>query len=179
MFGQGEGLNSPAKFAVAAAYDKFAARWEMVGDKLHWVDVWAPLLERFSVQEINAAADYCAAEFRRPPVPVEFIELATRVRSGRPLSDPIVSLAERMAYLILTSDEFAASGAMLSDIRDACMIAASIAYLKQFDEVRLDTSEEFRIDEFSGRARVFIKDAIDWHKDAREGKGYWKDFFEL
>lgn len=177
MFSEGEGLNSPVKFAVAAAYDKFAARWEMVGDKLHWVDVWAPLLERFSVQEINAAVDYCAKEFRRPPVPVELIELATRVRTGRPLSEPIVSLAERMAYLILTSDEFAASNATLSDIRDACMIAASVAYLKEYDAVRLDTSEEFRLVEFGGRARMFMREAIDWHKDAREGKGYWKDAF--
>ena len=78
MFGEGEGLKSPVKFAVAAAYDKFAGRWEMAGDKLRWVDVWPPLLERFSVQEINAAADYCAKEFRRPPVPVEFIARTRR-----------------------------------------------------------------------------------------------------
>lgn len=81
--------------------------------------------------------------------------------------------------MILMSDEFAASNASLSDIRDACMIAASIAYLKDYDAVRLDTSEEFRLVEFSGRARMFMAEAIDWHKDAREGKGYWKDAFNL
>ena len=96
MFGDGEGLHTEVKFAVAATYDKFAAKWGVTGDKLRWVDDWASFLSRFSVAEINSVADYCVIEFRRPPVPVEYIELCTRVRNGKQLSEPMVSKLERM-----------------------------------------------------------------------------------
>jgi hypothetical protein len=180
MFEDGEGLRSPVKFAVAATYDKFAAKWsDLSREKLAWVNLWAPLLDRFTVQEINAVADYCVREFRRPPVPVEFMELASRCRAGKPLSEPIVSKLERMAYLILASEEFATSDISLSEISDACLMAAAIAHLKSYDQLlgpRI--SEEFKLQELSGRATMFGQEAANWRQDALEGKGYWKDVFE-
>lgn len=177
MFGDGEGLRSHVKFAVAATYDKFVKKWGLPSEKLFWVDIWAPLLDRFTVQEINAVADYCVREFRRPPVPVEFMELASRQRAGRPLSDPIVSKLERMAYLILTSEEFATSDVTLSEVSDACLIAAAIAHSKSYDGLSSQISAEFKLSEFTGRARMFAEEAAHWKQDADEGKGYWKDVF--
>ncbi|MBJ9622326.1 hypothetical protein [Burkholderia multivorans] len=177
MFEKGEGLNSELKFAVAATYDKFAKQWEMPVSKLQWVDLWAPLLERFTVAEINAAADHCVKEFHRPPVPVELIELATRVRAAKPLSDPIVSKLERMAYLILASEEFNDPNVSDSEIADACLIAAAIAQRKTYAALLPDVSSDYLIQELSGRAQMFATEAANWQRDAAEGKGYWADTF--
>jgi hypothetical protein len=177
MFGDGEGLQSGVKFAVAATYEKFAKKWGLSIEKLLWVDIWSPLLERFTVSEINAAADYCVNEFRRPPVPVEFIELASRHRASRPLSDPIVSKLERMAYLILASEEFTTSDVSLSEISDACLIAAAVTHLKSYDRLLMDTNPEFLLAELGGRARMFGTHAVDWKKDAEAGRGYWREVF--
>ncbi|UBQ43410.1 hypothetical protein [Comamonas thiooxydans] len=177
MIGDGKGLNSPGKFAVAATYDKFSQKWGLAVEKLIWVDIWASLLERLTVEEINSIADYCVVEFHRPPVPVEFLELASRLRAGRPLSEPIVSKLERMAYLILTSEEFAASEVTLSEISDACLIAASVAYSKAYAEAMPDIDPEYMQLEFSGRANMFLAEARNWRKDATAKKGYWRDVF--
>lgn len=178
MFDKGEGLNSEVKFAVAATYDKFSQRWDLIPDKLKWVDVWAPLLSSFSVQEINVAADYCMAEFRRPPVPVELRILAERVRSGKPLSDPIVSKLERMAYLILFSDEFRGMDVSYSELSDACLIAGAIAHRKAYAELDMQMEPSFLINEVSGRAKMFAEEAENWQRDAAEGKGYWIEAFK-
>lgn len=178
MFDKGEGLDSDIKFAVAAAYDKFSQRWGLLVDRLKWVDMWAQLLGNFTVAEINAAAEYCVAEFRRPPVPVEMRELAQRVREGKPLSDPIVSQLERAAYLILFSDEVRRMKLSYADLSDACLIAAAIAQRMAYAE--LDTTIEpwYMVSELSGRARMFAEEAENWQRDAAEGKGYWVEVFD-
>ncbi|KGS21609.1 hypothetical protein [Burkholderia pseudomallei] len=177
MFDKGEGLNSEVKFAVAATYDKFSQRWDLLVDKLKWVDMWAQLLGNFSVEEINTAADYCVAEFRRPPVPVEMRILAERVRSGKPLSDPIVSKLERMAYLILFSDEFRNMEISYSELSDACLIVAAIAHRKAYGELDTKVDPSFLTSELSSRAQMFAEEAENWERDATEGKGYWVEAF--
>ncbi|WP_031364594.1 hypothetical protein [Caballeronia sordidicola] len=179
MLGDGEGLESEIKFAVGATFEKFARKWDLPMEKLRWVDIWAPLLSRFTVTEINAAADYCVKEFRRPPVPVELIELATRVRLEKPLSEPIVSKIERMAFLILSSQEFATVDVSNSEIADACLIAAAIAQLKAYQETLPDIDPDYLLTELSGRARMFATEAANWKRDAHDGKGYWVDAFML
>jgi hypothetical protein len=178
MFDKGEGLASDVKFAVAATYDKFSQRWEMLVDKLKWVDLWSQLLSSFSVAEINTAADYCVTEFRRPPVPVEFRVLAARVRSGEKLSDPIVSKIERMAYLILFSDEFKDMDVSYSELSDACLITAAIAHRKAYAEIDMTVDPSFLISELSSRARMFAEEAENWQRDSEKGKGFWIEAFE-
>jgi hypothetical protein len=177
MFGDGEGLQTEVKFAVAAAYDKFAAKWGGTSEKLRWVDDWSSFLSRFSVDEINSVADYCVSEFRRPPVPVEYIELCTRVRSGKPLSEPIVSKRERMAYLILANEDFKVGNTSSSEISDACLITAVIASLNAYGESLPNMSTDYVIEELTGRVRMFFEEALLWQLDAKEGKGYWADMF--
>lgn len=173
MFGDGEGLRTEVKFAVAAAYDKFAAKWGISVEKLRWIDDWSSFLSRFTVAEINSVAEYCVNEFRRPPVPVEYIELCTRLRNGRPLSEPIVSKVERMAYLILANEDFKIGGVSNSEISDACLIAAAIGSLNAYAEHAPNVPAEHIKEELSGRVRMFFEEALRWQSDAKEGKGYW------
>ncbi|MCA7923054.1 hypothetical protein LGN13_25690 [Burkholderia multivorans] len=177
MFDDKDALEQQVKFAVGAAYEKFAKQWDMVLDKLEWVKVWTPFLSKFTVSEINTASDYWAKEFQRPPVPVELIELARRVRSGSPLSAPIVSKIERMAYLILHSDEFSGVDVTLSEVSDACLIAAAIAQRKAYDDLNMNMPNDYLLDELSGRARMFSEEAALWRHAATDGKGYWADTF--
>jgi hypothetical protein len=175
MFGDGEGLNTEVKFAVAATYDKFDAKWGISTEKLRWVDIWSPFLSRFTVNEINAVADYCIKEFRRPPVPVEYIELCTRLKKTKPLSEPIVSKIERMAYLILASEDF--QEASRSEISDACLIAGTIASLNSYAEIAPGVQHDYIKQELSGRLNMFFEEALLWKLDAKEGKGYWDGVF--
>ncbi|MCP1574192.1 hypothetical protein J2S30_002571 [Herbaspirillum rubrisubalbicans] len=175
MFGDGEGLNAEVKFAVAAAYDKFHMKWGLNAEKLRWVEIWSAVLSKFSTREINEVAAYCLKEFRRPPVPVEYIELCTRYRNGLELSAPIVSTVERMAYLILANEDFQMASS--SDIARACVIAAAVSTLKTYEEFMPNTPFEYIKHELVGEAQMFIEEANRWHMDAKDGKGYWKDFF--
>lgn len=177
MFGDGEGLQSNVKFAVAATYDKFTAQWKLPAQKLRWVDIWSSLLSRFSVEEINSVANYCVREFRRPPIPVEFIELCHRIRDGRPLSEPIVSKIERMAYLILSNADFKTGEVSNSEISDACLIAASIASLNAYAEMAPNVPKEGIGTELTCRTKMFFEEALRWQIDSKEGKGYWADTF--
>lgn len=179
MFGNGEGLQSQVTFAVAATYDKFAKKWGLSNEKLSWVDTWATMLERFSVQEINSVADYCVEALHRPPGLGKFIILASRYRAGKPLSEPIVSKVERMAYLILTSETFTTSDMSLSEISDACLIAAAIAHLKSYKDLHFSHNDaEFIVTELGERARTFAEEAANWKKDSEKGKSYWRAIFQ-
>lgn len=171
MFGDGEGLSSGVKFAVAATYDKFAAKWGMPVEKLAWVDVWSPSLSRFTVAEINSVADYCVQEFRRSPVLMEYVELCTRLRDAKPLTEPIVSKVERMAHLILQIADFQTASS--SEISDACLIAATIAKLNEGATSGTKISHHYIKQELSGRLNMFFEEALIWQLDAKEGKGYW------
>lgn len=173
-----EGLSSPSKFAVAATYEKFSKAWELHPDKLLWVNLWAEELSNFTVDEINAVADHCVLEFRRSPSLGEFMLLASRIREGKPLNEPIVSKIERLAYLLLTSEELAGSDLSLSDISDACLIAAAVSYTKEYAKGMPDINQEYLKLEFSGRAKMFLAEAQDWKQDAIEKKGYWQEVFK-
>lgn len=174
MFGEGEGLESSVKFAVTATYDKFNRKWGLPTEKLKWVDIWSPFLSKFSIAVINRVSDYCIHEFPSPPVPAKFIELATKATEGRSLSEPIASKAERMAYLILASDDFKGRGISNSELSDACLIAAAIAHQNSYAESLPNTSPEYILQEIAGRSRMFAKEVSHWKKDAHAGKGYWQ-----
>lgn len=175
MFGEGEGLSTEVKFAVAATYEKFAAKWGMPVEKLRFVDDWSSFLGRFTVTEINSVADYWVQEFRRLPTAGEYIELCNRLRNGKPLSEPIVSKVERMARLILANEDL--QGASSSEISDACQIAATIASLNAYVEHSLGAPHEYIKQELSGRLNMFFEEALLWQLDAKEGKGYWAGVF--
>lgn len=173
-----EGLSSPLKYAVCETYEKFSKEWELHSDKLFWVELWALQLSTFTVEEINAVADYCVLEFRRSPSLGEFIQLLSRIRAGNPLNDPIVSKVEQLAYLLLTSEELAGSDLSLSEISDACLIAAAISYSKEYAKGMLDINSEYLKLEFSGRANIFLAEAQNWKEDAIDKKGYWQGIFK-
>src|SRR5690606_36848310 len=135
MLIDGEGLESGVKFSVAATYEKFNSKWDIPIDKLRWVDLWSSILEPLSVEEINTVADHCVKEFRRPPVPIEFIKLAKRIRTGQPLTDPLVSKVERIAHLILNSTAITEENFTQSELSDAFLIAGAIAHSKSYAEV--------------------------------------------
>ncbi|WP_028216792.1 hypothetical protein [Paraburkholderia oxyphila] len=174
-------MSSDLKFAIEATYDKFAQQWDLEVSKPDWIAAWSPFLKSFTVDEIDAAADHCVKEFRRPPGPIELIRLVTRYREGKPLSAPIVSRLERLAYLLLTSDEFIGQDVSNAEIRDACLIAAAISDKKTHAEVFPDglTPETaiYLKNEFAERARMFANVADEWQADASEGKGYWAGTF--
>jgi hypothetical protein len=66
MFGDGDGLNSEIKFAVAAAYDAFSKSWgDLPSEKIFWVDRWSSLLNRFDVRTIGHATEYCVQSLTR------------------------------------------------------------------------------------------------------------------
>ena len=109
----------------------------------------------------------------RAPVLPEFFQLVERLRHNQPLSEPIVSLVERMAFLILTSDEFI--DANHSEISDACLIAGAVAHLRSYRGV--NASSEGILAELAGRAKMFGSEAQLWQKDAASGKGYWGFYF--
>ena len=178
MFGDGEGLQSSIKFAVAATYEKFAAKWDMPTEKLRWIDVWASLLQDLTVSEINFVADHCVREFRRPPAPAEFVEISNRHRRGSNLYEPIASRVERMAYLILSNDEFHTEGISNSEVSDACLIAAAISQLNSYSELSLKVDPTYLPTELSGRANMFAVEAARWQEDAHEGKGFWAGMFD-
>jgi len=176
MFGSEcrEGLRAEVKFAVAATYEKFAATWEIPVGKLQFVDTWSRGLSDFTVTEINAVADFCIKELRSPPTLGQYFVLGNRLRDGTPLSEPMVSPQERMAYRILTGTNFQGVSSILFD---ACLIAASIAALKAYAETTSTTPQEHIRSELTGRLNMFFEAALEWQLDAKEGKGYWAEVF--
>jgi hypothetical protein len=164
-------MNSGIEFALARTYDKFNKKWGLPSEKLTWIKIWSSHLVDCDLNEITLVTDYCESEMQRAPSLPEFIQLASRLRDRQPLSEPIVSLAERMAFLILTSDEL--SGAEPHHLSDACLIAGAIAHLKSYRGMK-NVPEEGITAEFSGRAKMFSSEAMLWAKDAAHGKGYWK-----
>jgi hypothetical protein len=175
-----EGRASPElRKAVARMVYEFREKWPSKQPLTQtFMDWYADLLHDFTVDEIDSLIVYCVDNRRKPPVPVELIELRNRMRSGKPLADPIVSMVERIAYLVLTSDEFANSKVSMSDIMDGCLIAAAIAHVKSYQGINLEVSAEFMAEEMAGRARMFATEAEDWRLDADEGKGYWAPFLK-
>ena len=166
------------KFAVTAAYESFAHRWSMHSEKEYWVGVMSSLLTPFSIDAINAATDFCLKEFQRPPVPVELLELTKRAHDGKPLSESIVSKVERMAYLILASEEFGTSDIRESELADACLIAAAIAHTKSYTKLLPETDAESIENLFAERAKMFGAEATEWKSQAASSKGYWANFFQ-
>jgi hypothetical protein len=166
-------MNSGIEFALARSYDRFHKKWGLPSKKAFWVSIWAEHLSDCTLDEITTVTDYCESEMSRAPVLPEFFQLIERLRHNKPLSQPIVSLVERMAFLILTSDEFC--DASDSQVSDACLVAAAAAHLRSYRGINL--SPEGIVSELSGRAKMFGTEANIWQKDATIGKGYWGFYF--
>jgi hypothetical protein len=176
MFGSEcrKGLRAEVKFAVAATYEKFAATWEIPVGKLGFVDIWSGGLSDFTVTEVNVVADFCVKELRSPPTLGEYLQLCNRLRDGTPLSEPMVSPQELMAYRILTGGDFHEGSFSLLD---ACLIVASIGTLKAYAEMTSTTPHEHIRSELTRRLNMFFAAALEWQLDAKEGKGYWAEVF--
>jgi hypothetical protein len=101
------------------------------------------------------------------------MELAMRSRFGKPMSAPIVSKLERLAYLIISSDEFKGSGFTTGELSDACLIAAAVLYVKSYAEDAPNIDPKYIVQEMAGRANMFGAEAQDWQTLAQNGKGYW------
>lgn len=167
--------SAEVKLAVTEVYDKFAGKWQMSSERQRWIEYWAPCLSEFTPSEISFVADYCIKEHRRPPVPVEFKVLCSRLRNSKPLSEPIVSRIERLAYLILANEEF--QEASSSDISDACLIASAISSLNSYAHLAYHSKEAGVRDELNSRLNMFFDEALLWQLDAKEGRGYWAKVF--
>jgi len=174
MLKDGEGLKSGIKFAVGAAYDRFAAAWDMPADKLGWIDTWSSILEGYEVADISAVVEHCVGRFRRQPVPAEFLELIRRKLSGEALDNPLVSKIERLAMKLLDEKALSSECESLSELSDVCLIAAAVAHLKSYEELLPAVGAEGVSSEFIGRARMFADAALEWKQDASEGRGFWK-----
>ena len=166
-------MNSGIEFSLGQSYDRFHKKWGLPSSKALWINIWARHLSDCTLDEITAVTDYCESEMSRAPVLPEFFQLVKRLRDNQPLAEPIVSLVERMAFLILTSDEFC--DANDSDISDACLIAGAAAHLRSYRGI--SASSEWIIAELSGRAKMFGTEASIWQKDAARDKGYWGFYF--
>lgn len=166
-------MNGGLEFALARIYDAFHRRWTLTSPRLGWARVWAEHLGAATAEELTIVADYCLAEMDRCPSLPEFRQLIERLRHGEPLSAPIVSPQERLAFLILTDDEFV--GVDRSEFADACLIAAATLNSKAHESLGLEEEDVARL--FIGRAQMFADEVAGWRKEAASGKGYWTFLF--
>lgn len=166
-------MSGGLEFALARIYDAFHARWTLTSPRLGWARVWAEHLGSATTEELTIVADYCLAEMDRCPSLPEFRQLIEQLRNGEPLSAPIVSPQERLAFLILTADEFV--GVDRSELADACLIAAATLNSKAHESLGLEEEDVARL--FVGRAQMFADEVAGWRKEAASGKGYWTFLF--
>lgn len=166
-------MSAGLEFALVRIYDAFHARWNLTSPRLGWASVWAERLGAATVEELTIVADYCLAEMDRCPSLPEFRQLIERLRNGEPLSAPIVSPQECLAFLILTADEFV--GVDRSELADACLIAAATLNSKVHESLGLAEDDVAGL--FVGRARMFAGEVAGWRNEAATGKGYWTFLF--
>ena len=131
------------------------------------------LLLNLTPQEIDTAAALFLKAFHSPPLPAHFVEVRDRIRASLKLDEPFVSQPERIAFMILTSDEFVGGGggASLSDLSRGCMIAAVIANMKAHQGI-VPMDHPGLHDMLMNELRYIGDMSHDWLADARDGKGY-------
>lgn len=164
--------------AMTQAATKFTGRWAYTSPPdAKWIHLWSNALSEMTPAEIDQAANHFVKAFRSPPMIADFIEAKNRIRAGRSLDEPFVSAAERIAFMILTTDEFIGSGVQFGDLSTACLIAAVIANIKNHQGIVPDKDLPV-LNELLGSNLSLIGDmSKDWLADAREGKGYWATIF--
>jgi len=168
-------MSSGLKFVLTQIYKRFDEKWGLPSKRADWVRFWAEDLEPSTPDEINEVAEYCLSSMPRCPSMPEFLKLIERLRKHEPLEAPVVSAEERLAFLILTSSEFADVDPF--HFADACLIAGAALHLKSFQSLPSSTSAG-AITEVGGRARMFATDAVHWRNEAKDGRGYWTFFFK-
>ncbi|HDY8053223.1 TPA: hypothetical protein RQK83_004331 [Vibrio vulnificus] len=176
MFNEGEGLNSEVKFVVASAYDAFSKAWgELPSSRLYWIDLWSEQLKETSAATIKQAADYCVRELSDCPSLPVFRKYCERVDGNESLSEPMVSVEEKIAKAILNTPEEQFGYRNLDEFADALLIAASVISAKNYESVGLKWRNELVESEFKGRAGLFGAESVTWNNEAHKGQGYWAD----
>ena len=161
------------EFLLAPLFDLLHARWPLPISRASWARTWAMYLGPATRQELDVVAEYWLQKMARFPILPEFRELLQRLRRDEPLSEPIVSLQERLAFLLLTSEEASTADPLV--LADACLVAGAALHLRSY--VNLDIPAEGFVVELKGRAGMFAQEAQHWRAQAREGQGYWTFLF--
>jgi len=179
MFGDKKGLSAEVKFSVNSVYDAFSNKWnDFDHDKLSWIDTWSELLSTYSIKSINKALEHCINNLNRAPSAFEFRTYCQRHHNNQCMDTPIVSKQEENARRIIElSKEIGCE--TLSELQDACLIAASIAATKTNREVDIEWDENAIDIHFLSRARMFAYESVYWADDAENNKGYWADILKL
>jgi len=168
-------MSSGLEFVLTQIYKRFDEKWGLPSKREDWVRFWAQDLEPSTPTEISEVANFCLSSMPRCPSLPEFLKLVERLRNHESLEAPIVSPQERLAFLILTSSEFAEVDEF--HFADACLIAGAALHLKSAQLVPGSTAEGAAA-ELSGRARMFATEAAHWRSAAMSGQGYWTFFFK-
>lgn len=179
MFGDKEGLNTDIKFAVSSIYDGFSNKWDNFDhDKLSWISTWSEVLSSFSVKQINIALQHCIKNINRPPSVFEFRTYCKRAQNNENMNAPYVTRQEEMARRIIKlSNNIGCKD--LSELQDACLIAASIAASRSNREVDIEWDEKSVDVHFLPRARMFAFESINWTQEAEANNGYWTDILKV
>lgn len=178
FFGEEERASPEVIDAMTRTANKFSARWEFSSPPdAKWIHLWSNFVGDMTPDEIDRAADHFVKAFRSPPMIGDFTEAKIRMRAGRSLDEPFVSAAERIAYMILTTDEFTGSGVSFNDLSTACLIAAVVANMKAHEGLVPDEGLQVLNEILSGTLSQIGDMSKDWIDDAREGKGYWASVF--
>lgn len=178
IFGKKQRASPEVIAAMARAAEKFAQKWSYPSPPdAQWVENWADLLHDLTPEEIDTAAALFLKDFHSPPLPAHFVEVRDRIRAGRKLDEPFVSQPERIAFMILTSDEFAGGGVSLSDLSRGCMIASVIANMKAHQGI-VPMDHPGLHDMLMNDLRYIGDMSHDWLADAKDGKGYWAGLFD-
>lgn len=167
-------MSSGTEFLLARIYERFHAKWNLPARRGDWARSWAEYLDPATPEELRTVADFCEATMRRCPTFPEFRILLQRHRNNEELSKPIVSIQERIAFLILTADEFI--DADPHALADGCLIAGAVLHAKSYEHI--DVPAEGIVAECAGRARMFAEEAEHWKTDSAAGKGFWSFFFK-
>ena len=168
-------MSSGLQFALNQTYKRFDEKWALPSKRSDWVRFWAEDLKGSTPDEINEVTEFCLSSMERCPSSPIFMKLVERLRNHEPLEAPIVSAAERLAFLLLTSSEFAEVDEF--QLADACLIAGAALHLKSSQAIPRSTAEGAAA-ELSGRARMFAIEAAHWRTEAINGRGYWTFFFK-
>ncbi|MDC5706488.1 hypothetical protein [Vibrio europaeus] len=176
MFNEGEGLNSEVKFVVASAYDAFSKTWgELPSSRLNWIDLWSDHLKEIPAATIKQAVEHCVRELSDCPSLPVFRKYCKRVDENESLSEPMVSIEEKIAKAILNTPKEQFGYQNLDEFADALLIAALVISAKNHESVGLKWRNELVESEFKSRAGLFGTESVIWNNEAHKGQGYWSD----
>lgn len=178
IFGKEPRASPKVIAAKTRAAEQFAQKWPYPSPPdAQWVETCSDLLHDFTSDEIYTAAALFLKDFHSQPMPAHFVEVRNRIHAGRKLDEPFVSQPERIAFMILTSDEFAGGGVRLSDLSRGSLVAAVIANMKAHHGI-VPMDHPGLHDMLMNDLRYIGDMSDDWLTDARDGKGCWAGLFD-